>query len=188
MFVTVLGYMMPFIGIKINMSCYKVFLLNAITSFVMTLYRNHGFPKFNSEYIRQLLLTDSTIIMYLMMSCLLFAVRPYLLAAAPILFIEGYPLARALAEEVKKNPSLMEKVAPTIEQQMPLLVGRSDWPTMSESSRWALVEDLVQFLAATCEVWQGLFFIIELILPTRSLLATGILPFVLFCFEYLKGI
>ena len=171
MFAAILGYMIPFIGIGINMTCYKVFLISAIVSFGMTLYRNHGVPRFNMEYLQRLLLADNTTIMYLMMCCLLLALRPYLLAAVPMLLIEGFLLIHVYGDQIKSNPAITARLLPMIEQQMPQVI--PNWHRMSEAQRWAFAGDQVQFVAATCEIWQGLFFVIEMLLPTRSMLATG---------------
>jgi hypothetical protein len=192
--------MIPFIGAGINLLSYKFFVGNAIASFLITLYRMHGFPKFNVAYLQRVMLEDSSIMYhnlpsyiastlfhliyitddctlidrYLMMATLLLVIRPYFLAAAPILLIEGYPLLRVAVSAFKSRPDLLARIpAGFLDQQLPAVLNRPDWASLSEPARWTIVEGYVQALAATCEVWQGLFFLIELVLPTRSFIATG---------------
>jgi len=108
------------------------------------------------------------------MSLLLLGFKPYFLASMPVLLVEGLHLGKVVVAELQKNPEMMAQIYAAMEQQMPAVLGRADWARMSSQARWNLVENAFAQLAATCEIWQGLFLLVELLLPTRSLLGTSI--------------
>jgi hypothetical protein len=118
------------------------------------------------------------------MSFLLLALKPYFLAMLPIILIEGVHLAKSSSHLLLRNPQIMNQINTMLDQQMPIVTGRSDWPRLSTPARWQIVEGSISLLAATCEVWQGLFLLVELILPSRSVLGTGILSTHLISYIY----
>ena len=120
------------------------------------------------------------------MSFLLLALKPYFLAMLPIILIEGVHLAKSSSHLLLRNPQMMNQFNTILEQQMPIITGRSDWPRLSTPARWQIVEGSIALLAATCEVWQGLFLLVELILPSRSVLGTGTLTtyFISYIYNY----
>ena len=165
-----IGYLIPFVGKAFNGMCYRVFLINAIGSFLISLYLKHGFPSINQEYFQSLILDQPTSA-YLFMSTLLLSQKPYMLPLFPIILVESFPMIKGQDLSILNNPALASQLA-TIQQQMPALMGRSDWNNLSTTNKWNVAENKVRSMAATCEIWQGLFFLIELIFPSRSMLGT----------------
>lgn len=165
-----IGWLIPFIGKSFNAMSHRAFLINAVACFLISLYLRHGFPKFSQDYLQRIMM-DQPISAYLFMTIILFAQKAYFLPMMSILLVESFTLAKSQAPALLANPALASQLA-TMEQQMPAIMGRSDWSRLSTATKWNMAEEKVRLFAATCEVWQGIFFIVELILPSRSFIGT----------------
>lgn len=165
-----IGWLIPFIGKSFNVMSYRALLINAVASFLISLYLRHGFPRISQDYLQRIIFDQPTSA-YLFMTVILFAQKPYFLPLISIILVEGFALVKSKAPALLGNPAVASQLA-TVEQQMPALMGRSDWSRLSTATKWNVAEEKVWLVAATCEVWQGIFFLVELILPSRALLGT----------------
>jgi len=172
LFVTVFGSFMPFIGRWLNSTCYKIFIINAILSFLISLYLRHGFPRFSQDYLQRIMMDQPTSA-YLFMSILLLSQKPYILSILPIVLVESFDLAKQQLPALFTQPVLEPQLA-KLDQQMPAFMGRPDWSRLSTATKWSIGLEKVRLIAATCEVWQGIFFIVELALPSRSLIGLAL--------------
>jgi len=171
-FVNLILYILPF-----GLSSYaaKLFSLSAILVHLITLYNRFGLPKFTMAYATTLF-SDSTT-MTLFLALLLLVSKPYLLAMLPIALTEITSYTHDICSFVRSHlPSVQAQLIPLISRFAPSILGGADPTAMlnevfSPRSEAAINTQLHKG-AAYCEVMQGLFVILELILPTRNLMFT----------------
>lgn len=60
LFVFFTVYMVPFIGAWINMMSYKAFVVCAVVSYGISLFRSHGMIQFNVGYLQRVMLDPTS--------------------------------------------------------------------------------------------------------------------------------
>lgn len=148
---------------------YRVFTFGSIANYIASLYFTHGFPKLNMEYAQRLLVDPTA--MYLFMAFVLLMSRPYLLAMAPIFLTESIHVVHYLANtQIPQAQPLFDKIVPLIDRYAPNVFARSEdeWRLLTKQSKINVVSNKFLEFAANCEVMQGVYLIVELLLPTRN--------------------
>lgn len=163
------GYLIPFR--VVSSSCHRYFLFCSILNCVIALYNAHGFPKFSNEYLQRIL--PETHAQLLFLTIMQLSVHGYMLAMMPIFLLEcAHFVPYAMNDLTVRQPAVLDKATMYINQYLPKAVGLSteDWVGMPASDKWNIFYTLINKLSATAEVMQGLYLVIELVMPTRNFL------------------
>lgn len=136
------GYMIPWR--VVSAPCHTFFLLFAVISYVMALYRSYGMPRFTKEYA-QLVLPDGTT-QLLFLALMQFSVHSYYLAMMPILLGEiGHLVPFYMAKMVTDQPALVDQIMDKVNQYIPPALGISveQWVAMPDKSKWEIFYTIV---------------------------------------------
>lgn len=163
-------YILP-VGRFLNLWSYRLFVISASTNYALNLYNSHGMPQFNISYAQRIIPDQSAA--YLFLSLILLMSKPYLLAVAPIVLVEAAQLAKLCTEKMTDYYNMCPaQYKPMLDQAIQQVVKRPDWAAMSTQARWNVVDAKAMEMSATAEVLQGIFLVVELLLPSRSFLFT----------------
>ena len=157
------------IPLIMELSVYSYFRVGAAAalSYVVMLYRAYGVPKFSQEYAQKLLMEPK--FMYFFLACLVMGTshRSYSLAIQPLVLMEGIDF-------MKQFCNLLPGIGNLISAMINTVVGRfqsgSSWIVMSPTDKWNRLSVIFSQLAAKCEVYQGIYLIVEVFTPRRNLL------------------
>eukprot|EP01039_Chlorochromonas_danica_P000146 gene147-154_t len=162
-------YLIPFLPYAISGLAYRLSAALFGGLHVANLFRRYGFPKFESSYY-MLLMQDPSINLIFLGFMLTFSPRPYVFCILPILLLESRIFLKEIFAFALAN-------AATIEQQALPWLARLN-PQLAQirvsqifASNHLNKGDLaLQRLAATCEVYQGVFHVVEVFLPSRNII------------------
>ena len=129
----------------------------------------HGMPQFNMMYLQRLIMDNYAYnrSMLLFLSVLVMGTstrRGYILALQPLLLTEGIGmLARA-----SQSLSVLNTISLWIAGKAAAYGGNTSYAGRTEVQKWGLIIDKCTELGARSEVYQGLYLIFELVMPTRN--------------------
>jgi tetratricopeptide (TPR) repeat protein len=159
-------YLIP-LGRTFCFACFKVFAVLEIIINTLSLYSKYGIPKFNMEYASKLI--QDTLSIHLFLAIILIVSRPYMFAMAPILLTELSYMSGLLFTYCREIiPAMEAQIKPMIQRFMPAMANQDISTLFSPAAEKQFSFQMVRN-AAMCEVMQGVFLIVEMILPTRNL-------------------
>lgn len=163
-----IAYLIP-LG-TISRIAYKAVALSSIASTGITLFSSLGMPKFTADYAQRLMISPGGTTLFL--SILVLASRAYVLAAIPLIL----PIASdCLVTYIRKvippgaafdTSSLPAMVRPYVANYLPQM--QQVMSELSTPGGTRRITDAAEKMAAKCEIYQGIFLVIELVLPTRN--------------------
>lgn len=155
----------PFVGSYApnNMMSYKLIVVASIIANAIALYSRYGFPKFSIDWAAQVM--NSVEMGPVLLGLMLLAARPYVLGVLPLLLLELNNNMEYFATQIKAMLP-QARAMPQAAAMAPQLAALEQM--ISTSSGIQHLKNEVSKGACTCEVLQGVFLVVELILPTRS--------------------
>ena len=171
LFVNMLCYVLPF---GLSQGAYSRTLYSEVALNLVALYSSYGLPQQFStagfkEYLQKL---DYGLFMKLFYAVLLIFGRPYVMALLPILLTQLTNVTSDIFKWIQMQlPILEPKVAPLLRTYAPQFQYQQLTQIFSPNQVNNFNFQLVR-LAAYTEVLQGVYFIVEIILPTRNLMFT----------------
>jgi hypothetical protein len=165
MLINAILYLLPF-GMSFSVGCYRRAVLATIVGCVLGLYGRQGMPQFNMAYAQRVI-TDPAV-MVLFVSVLLITNRPYVLALGSLFLYELQYVSSQLFEYARANlPAMGQQLNSMIARFAPQMAGQDLNALLTPSTLNAFNSSLLR-MAANLEVYQGLFLIFELFLPSRN--------------------
>lgn len=153
--------MIPFLG-SIGLITWRCFLLASIVNRIIIIYTKHGFPQFNMTYAQSILPDPFT--MHIVLSFLLISNRPYFLGGAPLFLLELTNYTDMICNSAKQMiPQLEPMIASKVPGYQPGDLNRLLTPAGVAHINTILAQSAIQ-----AEIYQGIFLIIELLLPSRN--------------------
>ncbi len=148
-----------------NLLCYRIMIGASAVGSMMLLYSTFGRPQLSMDYAAKVM--QSAQMSPVMLALMLVASRPYLLGIMPLLINElvlngdyfatqlkaALPQIRAMPQAAAMGPQIA-----FLEQQLNSAAGVRN------------IKNEISKAGATCETMQGVFLIVELILPSRNLM------------------
>lgn len=157
------------IPLIMELSLYSYFRVGAAASlsYVIMIYRAYGMPKFSQEYAQKLLMEPK--FMYFFLACLVMGTshRSYSLAIQPLVLMEGIDFMKQFCYLL---PSIGNLISTTINTIVGKFQSGSSWIVMSPTDKWNRLTVILSQLSAKCEVYQGIYLIVEIFTPRRNLL------------------
>jgi len=145
--------------------CYRRFFFLSIVNYVYCVYLAHGLPKFNMEYLTQVMRNGST--QYIFLSFLFLSQRPNMLAVIPILLGELLHIVTFLSTWLpSKNKSLAKKAEELGNSLMSKFF--FDWNSYNTKHKWNVLNNQIPALQARTEVIIGIMLILEMMTPARN--------------------
>ena len=149
-----------------NRGCYVRAALSQVLLSVLALFNAHGFPKFKTEYLQSIVLDPSTIKLFL--AAILMFSKPYALAIASPFLSELSLLLPSFVSYLQQHLPLMEgQLRPLLLRFAPQFANQDLAALFSPAIVNQISFQLVR-MAASAEVMQGLYLLLELIAPTRN--------------------
>ena len=157
---------------SISRIAWRVFAGCALTSTGLNLFSVLGIPRLSMIYAQQMMQAPGGL--SLLTSLVLLTSRPYILAGLPFVIMTG---AQLLVDYVKIHvppgsrfdpASIPQMAQGYLGAQMPQMQAAMDQISSSGGQRRIL--DGAAKLGATMEIYQGMFLVIELALPTRNIM------------------
>jgi len=143
------------------------FLASALASSVIRLYLLFGMPKLSAEYASKVAKHPLGMNFFLIFIAG-FAGRFYLMLGLPLVAPEATFYTRMMLEEAPKLLPLLDQYIPaSMRAQVEQAIANLARPGAAD-----LVNDAINKLAGTAEVMAGVFFVLELLMPTRNLVVT----------------
>jgi len=169
-FTSAILHFVPFLGRSISINSYRMFCISSIAMHLLNLFQKYGLPKFNMEYASRLLPDPSA--MYLFLSVLLISSRPYLLAMAPLVLVELTHYTADICKYGQQNlPQMQSQLLPMIGKFFP---GASNpaaaLAEMFSPRSVSKINSQVLVAASIAEILEGIYLIVELILPSRNIM------------------
>lgn len=161
-------YLIPFFGNSFTFTCWRGMHTASIISRLISLQTRYGMPRFKMEYAATIL--PDPITGYLFLSLLLVMSRPYFLACAPLVLVELNRYIPDIFSYFQAHlPEMEHRIRPLLTQYAPQLHGQ-DLSFLFSQQQVNRVQDQFLNYAAIIEVWQGIFLVVECILPSRNIL------------------
>lgn len=146
-----------------NLLCYRVLVAASAIESLLLLFHSFGRPQLNMEYAAKVL--QSAQMAPVMLAFMLVASRPYLLGVLPLVLNElmihadyfaaqlkgALPQIRAMPQTASFGPQIA-----FVEQQLNSPAGIRN------------ITNEISKMGATCETMQGVFLIVEILLPSRN--------------------
>jgi hypothetical protein len=149
-----------------NRGCYIRAALSQVLLCLLALCHTHGFPKFKTEYLQALVLDPSTIKLFL--ATILMFSKPYILAVGSPFLSEFSFLLPSFVSYLQQHLPLMEgQLRPYLLRFAPQFANQDLAALMSPTIVNQISFQLVR-MAASAEVMQGLYLLLELITPSRN--------------------
>lgn len=167
-----IAYLLP-LGAIVSMTAYRAFSFSSLVSVAIQIYTEAGTPRFSTEYLQRAMTTSAG--MSVMLAFVLLSSRPYMLVMVAFMLPV---LATLLADYITRSippgarvdleqlPSFLRSGA--FAQQLPQL--QATLEQLSSPGGTRRIVDTAKQWAATCEIYQGIFLVVELALPTRNLM------------------
>ena len=171
LFANIILYCLPYFG---GSSSYYRSLYADLTVNILTLYMNIGIPQFSaiSAYIQKAISDPST--MKIFYAILLLFGRTYFMALFPILLSHLVIFTPELFTLIQSQlPPFESTISPLLSKYAPQVHFQQLASMFSKNQLNNFKYQLVQ-LSAFSEVMLGVYFIIEVILPTRNIMMTMI--------------
>ena len=167
-----IAYLLP-LGAMVSMTAYRAFSFSALVSVAIQIYSEAGTPRFSTEYLQRAMTTSSGL--SVMLAFVLLSSRPYMLVMVafmlPVLaaLLADY-ISRSLPPGARFNPEQLPSFlrSGAFAQQLPQL--QATLEQLSSPGGTLRIVDTANQWAATCEIYQGIFLVVELALPTRNLM------------------
>jgi hypothetical protein len=167
-----IAYLLP-LGAVVSMTAYRAFSFSALVSVAIQIYSEAGTPRFSTEYLQRAMTTSSGL--SVMLAFVLLSSRPYMLVMVafmlPVLaaLLADY-ISRSLPPGARFNPEQLPSFlrSGAFAQQLPQL--QATLEQLSSPGGTRRIVDTANQWAATCEIYQGIFLVVELALPTRNLM------------------
>lgn len=159
----------PYIGSMApdNVTSYRLMIVSSLVSNVIAAYSVFGLPQFSMDYVAKVM--SSMQMGPVLLGLMLLAARPYWVGAAPLLLIElnnnmDYfaSYLRGVIPQIKDSPQAAA-YAPQIASLEQML---------NSPSGVVHLRNEVNKMACTCEVLQGAFLVLELVMPARNFILT----------------
>jgi len=166
--VLTLGYL--FMGGHTSSWCYSMVLLTAGLLHGGQLLQDSGMPKFNTEYAAKLVQHDSVFLAFM---CVTFAqTAPVLLALLPLLMFDVIRMCYWVHTVLSfVAPPAAGTASGLVDKVMPYFTGRQDWSTLAPPARWSALSSAAAASVAQTQVMLGIFLIVMLVTPSRSIIA-----------------
>lgn len=151
---------------------YRAAALASLLDCFLGLYLKHGFPQLNTssltEYGRKVL--PDPLMIGLFQGALIFMNRPYLFAIFALSCVTFSTFIPSLFKTGIENiPAFEERISPMIQRFVPSLANVPLAQLFAPAQANAVMDGLKK-LSVQMEIYQGIFLIIELVLPTRNIL------------------
>lgn len=146
-----------------NVMSYRLIVVSSLVGNLIALYSSFGMPKFSIDYAAQVM--SSLEMGPVLLGFMLLAARPYVLGVLPLLLLELNNNMNYFATQIKAVLP-QAKAMPQAQAMAPQIAALEQM--ISSASGLQHLKNEVSKGACTCEVLQGVFLLVELILPTRS--------------------
>jgi len=162
-------FLIPFFTNPLSTS--STLLMAAALDYILALSLSVGFPQFNMQWATKAMADPSTQYLFLAV-LLLFMRQPFLL---PLFSIAVLSLAQVAQFVVSSPwlvpPSLLSPLEGPATTLMVNVTGNASWGSQSRSAKWSSVTTKALFFSCTSQVMQGVFLVVNLLLPSRSIIA-----------------
>lgn len=159
-----------FIPNPLSAWCYYTVLAIAGALHVVHVLEAAGTPSFTAAYGAQVMNQEST---FLAFTCLTFSqAPPTIVALVPLLLYSVIHMCywvHALLTLVA--PAAAVSAAASIDSVMPSVTGQERWAEMDSRARYGMLSGMAQGTVAQLQVMLGIFLIVNLLTPSRSLIA-----------------
>lgn len=168
MLILVLGavYLIPFLPHYISSYAYRISCALYGARHLLDLIRRTGYPSFTSEYGMKIAV-DGAVTKIFLGFMLAFSARPYALCMLPVLLSEGADYSSQLLAFLRSQAGSVEKLLPMLARLNPAF-GSISVAQICAPGNATMAAQAMHRMAATFEVYQGIFLIVELFLPTRN--------------------
>lgn len=150
----------------LSLMFYKASAVASGLSTLVGLYTTHGMPKFTADYGMKVISDTSTLRLFL--SVYLLTTRPYILALLCQVLPDLTYFTSILCEYALKNLSAVEGHLKGLITRFTPQLADIQLERLFEPAQVAVINQQMHFMSCTLEVYQGIFLVIELMLPTRN--------------------
>jgi hypothetical protein len=165
MLINAILYLLPF-GMSFSMGSYRRAILASIVGAILGIYGRQGMPQFNMGYAQRVIMDPA--VMVLFVAFLLVTNRPYFLGIGSLFLNEfQYVSAQFFNYARDKLPAISGQLNGIIAKFAPQMAGQ-DLSTLFQPSMLNTFNSQLMRAAASMEVMQGVFLIVELLLPSRN--------------------
>eukprot|EP01036_Dinobryon_divergens_P031736 gene31736-41191_t len=158
-------YLIPF-SRSFSTNSYRAAVASSILSNLLAIFSKHGWPKFTTAYSAEVFSDQHTMTAF--MALILLFSKPYLIALAAVFIQEViYFLPDMLQYLQQSIPLVRNSIQPLLSRYLPT-VSLDNVFALFNPNRAAYTQSVLLSMSAQCEVMQGCFLIIELLLPSRN--------------------
>lgn len=133
----------------------------------ISLYRTAGLPQFSAEWAARAFSDPAA--QFLMLALLVLLLRQHFMLPLFSLVIVAVPQVAQTAFPMLPA-SLKQSLAGPVEQLMQRLTNNLTWQSLPAATKWSSAFSKALHLSCTAQVMHGVFLVVNLLLPSRSLI------------------